>query len=764
MNQTISTSMPLSSSEPLVHSANALHGALNASEMATLLGKPEAATPTPDRRLKSRTDAQQNQLIQVRLGLASSLFTALRCKHAPTASHSLRVALTCSAWARSIGLPSDECDEIEVAALLHDVGKIGIPDNILHKPRSLSADEAAVMKQHRAMSQEILAGCSASPSLIQTVLNSAAWFDGSCPDFERQGTDLPIGSRILAIADAYDAMTTDHVYRRAMSRERAVAELFSCSGTQFDPEIVKQFAELTDGNISQLYPAAAKFWLSNLGKQDPNTRWRMQQSPAHNQPAASESIFESQLLKNMLDAVIFIDINLQVVHWNPAAERLTGITSDSICDRSWTPSLLEMQYEDGSGDLDDSQCPVAHALTSGVQMARRMTIAGRGSRYVPVDMHVVPVVDREGTIHGATITLHDASPEISLEERCQSLHEKATKDPLTQVANRAEFDRVHQLFVEAHLQRNLPCSLIICDIDRFKMVNDTFGHQAGDAVIQNIASVLRNHCRPGDLVARYGGEEFVVLCADCNNQTATQRAEAMRRAFADVAQDALEGRHVTASFGVTEVQPGDTPETMLRRSDRGLLTAKDMGRNTVIQLGTGLSEPVQEPKRRSWFGRRAAPELLLESTLLTPVPIKVAVEKLRGFVADQGAEISELGEDHLQLSISGDGSPFLQRLTDRPVPFLIDLNLKENRTESASSADQTSSPSPLGTLISVRISPRKNRDRRRVDVTVRARQMLVSLRSYLMATEVTAGSNESVLQKASQALSFRHTQENDSLR
>ena len=169
---------------------------------------------------------------------------------------------------------------------------------------------------------------------------------------------------------------------------------------------------------------------------------------------------------------------------------------------------------------------------------------------------------------------HDASSETSLEQRCQSLHEKATKDPLTQVANRAEFDRVHAMFVAAHQQQQVPCSLMMCDLDRFKLVNDTFGHQAGDDAIQCLASLLKSSCRPGDLVARYGGEEFVLLCADCDNASAARRAEQIRKALSQIAQPKLDGRPVTVSFGVTEIQPGDTPETMLRRADRALLMAK----------------------------------------------------------------------------------------------------------------------------------------------------------------------------------------------
>ena len=132
---------------------------------------------------------------------------------------------------------------------------------------------------------------------------------------------------------------------------------------------------------------------------------------------------------------------------------------------------------------------------------------------------------------GAILLLHDASSEISLEQRCQSLPDKATRDPLTQVANRAEFDRVHAMFVAAHQQQQVPCSLLMCDLDRFKLVNDTYGHQAGDEAIKSLAALLKGACRPGDLVARYGGEEFVVLLADCDNATACRRAEQIRKAL-----------------------------------------------------------------------------------------------------------------------------------------------------------------------------------------------------------------------------------------
>src|SRR5205823_12471645 len=107
-------------------------------------------------------------------------------------------------------------------------------------------------------------------------------------------------------------------------------------------------------------------------------------------------------------------------------------------------------------------------------------------------------------------------------------------NPMTPVAKRAEFDRMLNNFVAAHQESNLPCSLIMSDLDHFKAINDTHGHQAGDVAIITFASLLKSMCRSGDLVARYGGEEFAILCADCTNAAAALKAEAIRQSLSDV--------------------------------------------------------------------------------------------------------------------------------------------------------------------------------------------------------------------------------------
>ena len=685
---------------------------------------------------KSSQSPHESQLVMARLGMASSLFIALRAKHGPTAAHCLRVALGASSWAMAMTIPDELRDDIEVASLLHDVGKIGVPDHLLMKPGRLTGEELLLMERHRQLGCEILSGCCTSKSVLDIVQYIPGWYDGTKHGFDRCGEDLPLGSRLIAVVDAFDAMTTDHVYRRALSRERAVAELFQYSGTQFDPQLVKQFCELISQEKVQFTETVARRWLQQISVDASNRYWSLSdvKPGAVSDSRQASSPYYQRLLDSMHDGVVFVDDSRRVANWNRAAERLTGITSHSIVGNTWTPDLVRLKDEWGK-TVPDEECPIAHAMNSGAQSFRRLTLLGRKKERVAVDVQISPVLRGDGVAQGAAVILHDASSQINLEERVESLNERATQDPLTKLSNRAEFDSGLEDFVTNYREQGEACSMIMCDIDHFKKINDIHGHQAGDEALILFAGILQGHARDGDLVARYGGEEFVVLCADCDNATATRRAEVLRRAVSEHKQPSLEGKCVTASFGVTELQGGDTPETFLNRADRALLQAKDNGRNLVVQLGTGIGEDEKNAKRSSWWEWfQAAPaDELLSRRLVTVVPMKVAAEKLRGYVADHHAEILDIQDNCVTVKIDESQSAFNKRWGDRPVPFVIELTFDE----------QDNGTGQLGTLIQVVVRPRRQRDRRRRDMLERARQLLVSLKSYLMAHDYVEEPRES---------------------
>ena len=156
----------------------------------------------------------------------------------------------------------------------------------------------------------------------------------------------------------------------------------------------------------------------------------------------------------------------------------------------------------------------------------------------------------------------------------------ANEDELTGLANRRLFNEMFTRDLAAAKRHEHPLSLVMADLDRFKQVNDTFGHDAGDRVLRTFAGLLKRATRKEDLAARWGGEEFVVLLPETSPTGAAQFAERMRTEFEDSLHDGLDWRF-TASFGVAGLNPNDCGEDLLHRADTALLRAKQSGRNCV---------------------------------------------------------------------------------------------------------------------------------------------------------------------------------------
>jgi diguanylate cyclase (GGDEF)-like protein len=626
-----------------------------------------------------------------------------------------------------------ERDELEAAALLHDIGKIGVPDHVLLKPGRLSAEESMIINRHREFAKQILTGCCASDGLQDIIYYTFAWYNGRNREFDRLGQDLPLGSRMLAIADAFDAMTTDHVYRQAMSRERALGELFEHAGTQFDPNLVSQFSAFLSCDNRGLSQLVTRRWLKDLQQCDVQRFWRYSKPHVGSVFPLVGSLFHDQMLDAMYDGVVFVDAGFRILRWNRAVQVLSGITAASVEQQQWDPGLLQLRDEDYKL-IGTDQCPVIQAIRDGTPARRRFFISDGDLDKVSMDATAIPVFGPDGSTYGATLILQDASSRVSLEERLNSLNEKAFQDGLTGVANREKLDRTHESWIETHLEKGSPYSLIICDLDHFKQVNDRYGHHAGDEALIAFASLLRGNCRSGDLVARYGGEEFVMLCSNCDIAAATARAESIREAWAATPHQVLGGKCLTASFGVTELQPGDSAETMLRRADRALLQAKEDGRNVVLQLGAGMAEGQHRQSwQRKWFSwwKTKPGAHLLQRRVITAVPLKLAAEKLRGFVLDHDADVLEVSPNRAVLEIAARHVPMTRRSGDRASPFLVEIQLEEIRLK----LEGSTGGSDLRTVVHVEIRPKRHRDRRRRDADERARQLLASLKSYLMAED-----------------------------
>jgi diguanylate cyclase (GGDEF)-like protein/putative nucleotidyltransferase with HDIG domain len=190
------------------------------------------------------------QEVPIPFHAVTALASALAYRDILTGEHSRRVADLCVATARGL-ISERECYVLEVAALLHDIGKLGVPDAILLKPGSLTLEEWKVMDTHVRIGVEIISAAFSSPELTEIVRAHHATYGGSSRDPSLpQGEDIPLAARILTIADAYDAIVSDRVYRKARSQREAFAELRKFAGSQFDPQLVERFIEAVSSHDS----------------------------------------------------------------------------------------------------------------------------------------------------------------------------------------------------------------------------------------------------------------------------------------------------------------------------------------------------------------------------------------------------------------------------------------------------------------------------------------------------------------------------------
>ena len=191
-------------------------------------------------------DTTNRELKDIYNNLVITLSNVIDAKSSWTLGHSTDVAKYAVAIAREMQLEEQEIETLNTAALLHDIGKIGTYDVTLDKPDKLNEEEYALMMKHSIMGEEILRPIKGLENILPVVRSHHEKVDGTGYPDGLKGEEIPLAARIISAADSYDAMTSDRPYRSALTREYAVSELRRCSGTQFDPEVVKAFIRVLE--------------------------------------------------------------------------------------------------------------------------------------------------------------------------------------------------------------------------------------------------------------------------------------------------------------------------------------------------------------------------------------------------------------------------------------------------------------------------------------------------------------------------------------
>ena len=206
-----------------------------------------AYTVALEERLNNRTEEVMTSRDRIKtqfINTIRALEKALQAKNVYTEGHSRRVAEKSVEIARAMKVPREQIRHIELGALFHDIGKIGIRDEVLNKPGRLTESEYEHMKEHPLVAEQILSPIEELRPIVDIVKHEHERWDGNGYPMGLKGTSIPLGSRLIAIADAWDSMVYDRVYRKALPHEAALAEIERNSGSQFDPDCVRVFCEL----------------------------------------------------------------------------------------------------------------------------------------------------------------------------------------------------------------------------------------------------------------------------------------------------------------------------------------------------------------------------------------------------------------------------------------------------------------------------------------------------------------------------------------
>lgn len=291
--------------------------------------------------------------------------------------------------------------------------------------------------------------------------------------------------------------------------------------------------------------------------------------------------FHEQLLDSLYDGVYFVDRDRRITYWNHGAESLSGYSPQEAIGRNCFENFLE--HVDGEGcPLCLNGCPLASTICDGQPREAEVYLRHKNGHRVPVSVRVAPLLDTSGHTIGAVEIFTDVTEKKRIERRVGELETLAFHDSLTGLLNRRYVElKVTQAILERQ-QFGRNYGILMIDVDRFKPVNDTYGHDVGDAVLRSISETLVQSLRPLDIVGRWGGEEFLVLLVDVPPSALAHLADRCRKLVAKSGVT-VQGRRlsVTVSIGATLIRDSDSADSGIRRADQLMYLSKSGGRNQV---------------------------------------------------------------------------------------------------------------------------------------------------------------------------------------
>ncbi len=614
------------------------------------------------------------EMANLHLRTIEALALAIEAKDHTTHDHLQRVRVYAIEVAKELGVEGPDMEALHAAALLHDIGKLAVPEHIISKPGRLTPEEFEKMKIHPVVGAEILERVRFPYPVVPIVRAHHEKFDGSGYPFGLKGKQIPIGARILTAVDYLDALASDRQYRRALPLDEAMKRLVEESGKSFDPEVVtilqKRFRQL-EKRVQAQFANEEEWQLSTDLKIERGTAPAAGFEKATVRSGAEDTAFLSSIAAARQEAQTLFELSQDLGASLSLGETLSVfsvklrllVPYDAIAIYLRRNNELIPEYVNGDNFrlFSSLRIPVGQGLSGWVAQNKKPIVNGnpsvepgylndpakfstlRSALAIPLEgvSGVIGVLalyrgerDAFTSDHLRILLAVSSKMALSIENalKYEQAESSATTDYLTGLPN------ARSLFLQ--LDRELArckrdsSSLVVMvgDMDGFKQINDRFGHLEGNRVLRLFAQALKESCREYDYVARMGGDEFVVVAPGLPADVAAKRADQLRELAKQAGVEVCAEDILSLSVG-TAMYPedGQDAEELLAEADRRMYLEKQQqparkNRRLHARMNCRLTIEMQPEGQGPLFGNLTNMSLggcYLETSAILPPGSKV---------------------------------------------------------------------------------------------------------------------------------------------
>lgn len=558
---------------------------------------------------------QADKLKETSLAMVDALSTVIEFRDCESGQHIQRIRRICKSLITEImkvnpsyGFSSQQIEEISVAAAMHDIGKIAIPDYILNKPGKLTFQEFEIMKEHTIRGCEILESVPYihDSSSYRYYYDICRWhhekWDGNGYPDGIKGDEIPIWAQVVALADCYDALISKRVYKPAYPHAQAIRMIIRGECGAFNPILLDCFSKVSKTLESLKPDDETQVFTSKY----------MHLKPEELMPPARDAVGQSLAQDGVTDRT------LRLLEMERERYRvLTDMTKDIIFTyyrQSDTIEFSDRYKEIFHDETKYGNVKQAMAVDDRIRHSDRVKLFAKidrlsledrafhmelqlkvdGGKYLWYEIFVYSIWDEDNP--DTFISLLGKLTDISKQkEEVNMWKQQASLDSLTGLLNRKTMERTIEELTSG--KEKQPFAFLMLDIDNFKNINDGLGHLFGDHVLREVARIILSKLRASDVIGRIGGDEFVIIMKDiCEEESIRKKAQDICEAFRSAVTYDGKSINISSSIGISRFPfDGGDYEILLKKADIALYATKRGGKDGYTFYKTELEENDYSP-------------------------------------------------------------------------------------------------------------------------------------------------------------------------